>query len=73
MEDTRLIHVQVVHRERVLTGVMEIANGLMDDVKKIYFFKKLSRTYQKVNLNFGLGQRAQAQAQAQANYLSILI
>ena len=61
MEDTRLIHVQVVHRERVLTGVMEIANGLMDDVKKIYFFKKLSRTYQKVNLNFGLGQKAQAQ------------
>ena len=67
MEDTRLIHVQVVHRERVLTGVMEIANGLMDDVKKIYFFEKLSQTYQKVNLNFGLGQRAQAQD----NYLSI--
>ena len=48
---------------------MEIANGLMDDVKKIYFFEKLSRTYQKVNLNFGLGQRAQAQA----NYSFILI
>ena len=42
MEDTRLIHVQIVHRERVLTGVMEFANGLMDDVKKIYFLKKLS-------------------------------
>ena len=61
MENTRLIHVQVVHRERVLTGVMEIANGLMDDAKKIYSLEKLGQTYQKVNLNFGLGQKVQAQ------------
>jgi hypothetical protein len=41
VENTRLIHVQIVHRERVLTGVMEFANGLMDDVKKIYLSKNL--------------------------------
>ena len=48
MEDTRLIHVQSVHRARLhsqgpqgLTGVMEFVNGLMDDVKKIYLSKNL--------------------------------
>ena len=33
-----LIHVQIVHKEMVLAGVMVIANGSMDSVKvcKIY-------------------------------------
>ena len=30
METIMLIHVQIVHKEMVLTGVMEIANGSMD-------------------------------------------
>ena len=37
VEVMELLHVQIVQKEMVLTGVMEIANGLMDDVKKIYF------------------------------------
>ena len=34
MESTKLVHVQIVHRERVLTGVMEIVNGLMANVNQ---------------------------------------
>ena len=44
-----LIHVQIVHKEVVLTGVMEIANGSMDSVnKKVcnpHFLKILNRQY----------------------------
>ena len=29
MEITELVHVQIVHKEMVLAGVMEIADGLM--------------------------------------------
>ena len=32
METITLIHVQIVHKEVVKTGVMEIANGSMDSV-----------------------------------------
>ena len=32
METIRLIHVQIVHKEMVLAGVMVIANGSMDSV-----------------------------------------
>ena len=39
METTGLLHVQIVHREMVLAGVMEIANGLMDNVNGSVQFK----------------------------------
>ena len=32
MDTIRLIHVHIVHKEMVLPGVMEIANGSMDSV-----------------------------------------
>ena len=34
MENTKLVNVQIVHGERVLNGVMEIANGLMANVNQ---------------------------------------
>ena len=35
METTKLVNVQIV-RERVLSGVMEIANGLMDNADQVW-------------------------------------
>ena len=34
MEITKLLHVQIAHREMGLFGVMEIANGLTDNVNQ---------------------------------------